>query len=130
MATETDGQAADASSEPADVPAESVETDAADPATDADEEGLDSYRRSVTVTTLSTLLGIAAGILSAMFTSGPSDPIAVLILGALVAVQLPVLDAIGIDTDDFGTKDNLYIIFMTFALWFVTWTLLMTVGAF
>jgi hypothetical protein len=54
-------------------------------------------------------------------------------VGAII-VQFPVfrlLEAAGIqlDTDDFGAKDYLYVAFMTFSLWFVSWAILLTTGA-
>jgi len=130
MATETDGPSTEVdetSGEAAEPPAETDGT-SGETVEEADEDGLESYLRSVTVTTLSTLLGIVAGLLAAVVASGPQDLTGVLILGALIAVQFPVLNVLGIDTGDFGTKDQLYVIFMTFALWFVSWGLLMTLG--
>lgn len=85
-----------------------------------------SYGRSITVTTLSTLLGLGAGVLAMQFAAGPEDTTGVLILLAAVAVQFPVLNVVGIDTGDFGVKDFLYVIFMTFSMWFVSWGLLLT----
>ena len=34
----------------------------------------------------------------------------------------------GIDTGDLSAKDYLYIVFMTFSLWYVTWAILLTTG--
>jgi hypothetical protein len=93
--------------------------------TDAD-GGFSSYMRSITVTTGATLLGIVAGILSNVLASAPDDTAGALIVLVAIAVQLPLYKLIGIDTDDFGAKDTLYIAFMTFALWFVTWGILLT----
>ena len=50
------------------------------------------------------------------------------IVAGFVFVQLPVLQALGIDVEDFSTKDHLYVLFMTFSMWFVTWTILLTNG--
>ena len=50
------------------------------------------------------------------------------IVAGFVFVQLPVLQLMGIDVDDFSTKDHLYVLFMTFSMWFVTWTILLTNG--
>jgi hypothetical protein len=35
---------------------------------------------------------------------------------------------VAVDVEDFGAKDYLYVLFMTFALWFVGWTVLLTAG--
>ena len=92
-------------------------------------ERISPHVRSVTVTTLATVAGVVAGVVSAFVASGPTDITGLVVaLGALLA-QLPVLQVLGIDVREFGTKDNLYIVFMTFALWFVTWAILLTSGA-
>jgi hypothetical protein len=36
--------------------------------------------------------------------------------------------AVGIDVEDFSAKDNIYVAFMSFAFWFVTWATLLTAG--
>ena len=51
-----------------------------------------------------------------------------------VLVQFPLhrgVEAAGVDldVDEFGVKDYLYVAFMTFALWFVCWAILLTTGA-
>ncbi len=95
-------------------------------------EEFDPYLRSVTVTTTATLMGIVAAVLSMLYATEGTSPDTFMgglfLLGA-IAVQFPIYSVIGIDTAEFGTKDQLYIFFMTFALWFVTWTLLLTTGA-
>ncbi|QCC50236.1 EMC6-like membrane protein [Halapricum salinum] len=83
--------------------------------------------RSVTVTTLASLAGIVA-MLTSEYAIGvdPSSNVSLFVVLGAIAVQLPILKATGIDTDDFSTKDYLYIAFMTFSLWFVSWTLVLT----
>jgi len=90
------------------------------------EDGVSSYVRSVTVTTVATLLGIGAGAGAAFITTAPDDMTGVLVLAAAIVIQLPLYRVVGIDVSDFGTKDHLYIAFMTFTLWFITWGILMT----
>jgi len=101
--------------------------------TDADgaeaDSGFGQFARGITVTSTATLLGAAAGVISRLVTSGPSDPVGLVVLAVFVAVQLPLYKGLGIDVDDFGVKDNLYVVFMTFVLWFITWSLLMTAGS-
>ena len=87
------------------------------------------HLRGVTITTTATLLGLFAGVASAVVTSGPQDLLGVTIAAAAVAVQFPFFRVIGIDVGDFSKKDYLYVGFMTVVLWFITWGLLLTAGA-
>jgi hypothetical protein len=91
--------------------------------------GYSPHLRGLTVTTISTLLGMAAGVGAAVVAAGPSDTVGLIILGAAILVQLPLFKTLGIDTDDFSTKDHLYITFMTSVLWFMTWGLILTTNA-
>ena len=50
------------------------------------------------------------------------------ILAGFIALQLPVLRVVGVDVSDFGAKDYLYVGFMTFTLWFITFAILLTAG--
>jgi hypothetical protein len=92
-------------------------------------EGMSSHMRGLTVTTLTAVAGIGAAFVSNSVATAPGDITAVLVVGGAVAAQLPVLRAIGIDQDDLSGKDIAYIAFMTFALWFVSWGILLTTGA-
>ncbi|QLH76796.1 hypothetical protein HZS55_05520 [Halosimplex rubrum] len=91
-------------------------------------EGWDDHLRGLTVTTFASVLGIGAGVAAQALAAGPNDRLGLYLLGAAVLVQLPVYMAIGIDVDDFGVKEYLYIAFITFSLWFVSWGILMTAG--
>mgnify|MGYP000229969962 FL=1 len=91
-------------------------------------EGWDNHLRGLTVTTFASVLGIGAGVASQAMAAGPNDRLGLYLLGAAVLVQLPVYMAIGIDVDDFGVKEYLYIAFITFSLWFVSWGILLTAG--
>lgn len=84
-----------------------------------------AHIRAVTVTAVCSLAGIGAGIASAALASGAADPIALVVLGALVLVQFPLLKGTGI-VEEFSAKDKLFIGFMSFCLWFVTWGILLT----
>lgn len=90
--------------------------------------GLSPHLRGVTVTTLATVLGMLAGVGATLVASGPEDTIGLLFFGAAFVVQLPLLRVLGVDISDFSTKDYLYIGFMTFVLWFITWGILLTTG--
>ena len=89
--------------------------------------------RSVSVTALSALLGVAAA-LATISLGGDVDPEAVatdtrglvLVLGA-VLVQYVLYDFTSVYGDDeFGVKNYLFIVFMTFSFWFVTLGILLT----
>ena len=96
-------------------------------ATEQVSERRSSHIRGVTVTAVATLAGVAAAFVSASFLgTAAKDQLGLAIMAAFVVVQLPVLRALGIDVEDFSTKDHLYVLFMTFSMWFVTWTILLT----
>ena len=87
-----------------------------------------AHVRGIKVTAFSSLVGVLAGVVSWMITSGflaSLDQVnAVALLAAAVALQKPFLPKL--DKPDMGKKDWLYVAFMTFDLWFVTWTVLLT----
>jgi predicted aconitase with swiveling domain len=91
-----------------------------------------AHIRGVTVTTLAAVAGIAAAVVSQVVTAG-QDPVtaassntALYVLVGAILAQLPVLQVLGIDVEDFSAKDYLYVAFMTFSLWFVSWGVLLT----
>lgn len=102
-------------------------TTESDVGTESD-SGISPYMRGVAVTTTATLSGIAAGVLSMVLELDPTATNSAFIVIAAVLVQFPIYRIVGIDTDDFGTKDYLYIVFMTFVLWFISWGILLTAG--
>ena len=95
--------------------------------------GLSGHLRGVTVTTLACLAGVVAGVVSGVLVGtgaeAATDSRPLGVVAALVLVQYPLLRVVGIDIGDFGVKDNLYLVFMTAVLWFVTLTILLTSGA-
>ncbi|MFC6990118.1 hypothetical protein ACFQJD_17985 [Haloplanus sp. GCM10025708] len=95
--------------------------------------GLTGHVRGVTVTTLACLSGVAAAVASSVVVgtdvAAATDVRSVFVLAALIVAQFPLLRLVGVDVGDFGVKDYLYVAFMTFALWFVTFTILLTSGA-
>jgi hypothetical protein len=101
-------------------------------ATDTSERRV-AHLRGVTVTAIACLAGVVAAVVSAAVATSASDPLGVYVLAGAVLVQFPllrVLEKAGLrlDADDFGAKDYLYVAFMTFALWFVCWAILLTTG--
>lgn len=102
-------------------------------ATDTPERRI-AHLRGVTVTAIACLAGVIAAVISASVATGAGDTFGVYILAGAIIVQFPLhrlieMAGIQLDTDDFGAKDYLYIAFMTFALWFVCWAILLTTGA-
>ncbi|UPM43055.1 hypothetical protein [Halocatena salina] len=91
------------------------------------------YLRGVTVTALSAVLGITAAYGSLVVTGdvAPAETATsstvVYVLAAAIAVQFPILKLSGLK-DEFSGKDILYVSFMTFAVWFVSLTVLLTAG--
>ncbi|WP_255151943.1 hypothetical protein [Halorarius halobius] len=90
------------------------------------------HLRGLTVTALASVLGVAAAVVSSIVTAGAAtpatDPRATYVLAGAILVQFPLLKLVGIDVEDFGAKDYLYVAFMTFALWFVCWGIFLTAG--
>ena len=92
--------------------------------------GLSDHMRGVTVTTIACFAGIAAALVSAFVVGtspeAASDTMALLIMGGAIFVQFPVLKVLGVDVGEFGIKDNLFVSFMTFCLWFITYAVLLS----
>jgi len=98
----------------------------------SDESRLSDHARGVVVTTVACLAGIAAALVSGWYigttAEAATSTIAVILMGGAVLVQFPLLRLVGVDITDFGIKDNLYVTFMTFTLWFISYTVLLTSG--
>lgn len=96
----------------------------------SDDSGISGHARGVVVTTICCLAGIAAGVVSAAYVgttvAAAQSTTVVLVLGAFVLAQYPLYKVIGVG--DFGVKDNLYVAFLTFTLWFISYTVLATSG--
>ena len=82
----------------------------------------------MTVTTITALGGVAAGLLSAFLAESATDQIGLAILLAALLANLGLMRVVGVDVANFGAKDHLYNAFMTFSLWYVTWGVLLTSG--
>ena len=87
-----------------------------------------AHIRGLTVTSLAAFAGIVAGLLSSAVASSATDRVGLYILVGFIVVQFGILQVLGVDVSEFSTKDYLYIAFMTFALWFVTWGVLLSEG--
>jgi hypothetical protein len=84
------------------------------------------HRRSITVTSVAALAGLLAGVASDAVATGASDRIGLGLMGAAVVLSFGVIHVAGVDVTEFSKKDVVYVVFMAFSLWFVTWTILLT----
>jgi hypothetical protein len=91
--------------------------------------GYSDYIRKVGVTTVATLSGMVAGVASEQFATSAGDRTALLILAAAIIIQFPLYRLLGMDMDEFTKKSKIYVVFMTFVLWFISWGVLLTTGA-
>jgi len=100
----------------------------------ATQEARADHVRSVTVTTIAALAGIAAALGSASLTADLPPEAAATSTRALYALigaiglEFPLFRVFGIDPSEFGAKDVLYVVFMTFSLWFIVWAVFLTSG--
>jgi hypothetical protein len=92
-------------------------------------EGMSGHMRGLTVTTLSALAGLAAGVAANELAASATDQLGVAVLIAAIVAQFPILSLLGVDIDDFSTKDYVFVAFMTFSLWFVSWGILLSTAA-
>ena len=101
------------------------------PKTTADKqaEHIDRIERTLSA----SLLGILAGLLSYYFGSAPDAAglqndgfLGFMFMLACVVLQKHIFILMGMDTSKLGAKDWFYQGFMTFAFWFMTWTILLT----
>jgi hypothetical protein len=80
-------------------------------------------------TLLASLMGIFVGVLSYYITvsfSKDSGYLALMLMLAGIVIQKHIFVLMGMDTAKLGAKDWFYQGFMTFAFWFMTWTILLT----
>ncbi|ELZ01907.1 hypothetical protein C482_05947 [Natrialba chahannaoensis JCM 10990] len=89
--------------------------------------------RSISVTALAALLGVGTALASMALTGDVSpgdaagDTRALLLVLTAIVAQIVLFDVTSIYSDDeFGVKHYLFITFMTFSMWFVTWGILLT----
>jgi len=93
-------------------------------------EKREAHVRGVKVTAFSCVLGIVAGTLSWALTqglvtgAGLPDRVGFVVLAGAVVLHQPFLPYLG--KHEMSKKDWAYVAFMTFDLWFITWTVLLT----
>lgn len=96
-------------------------------------EARNDHIRAVTISSGAALAGVLGAILSGVITAdlppaqAASDVNAISLLLIAILVQLPLYRVMGYD-DFGGAKDVLYVAFMTFALWFITFGIILTTG--
>jgi hypothetical protein len=80
-------------------------------------------------TLLASMIGIFVGVLSYYINisfSKDAGYLGLMLMLAGVVIQKHVFILMGMDTAKLGAKDWFYQGFMTFAFWFMTWTILLT----
>lgn len=84
-------------------------------------------------TLAASLLGIFAGIISYYLGGAPDAAglqndgfLGFMIMLACIVIQKHIFILLGMDTSKLGAKDWFYQGFMTFAFWFMIWTILLT----
>jgi hypothetical protein len=84
-------------------------------------------------TVVASAMGILTGAISFLLTSpdqitglNASTMFALVLMLAGIVVQRHIFVALRMDTAKLGKKDWFYQGFMTFAFWFITWTILLT----
>ncbi len=92
---------------------------------DKQAEHIDRIKRTLAA----SLIGIFVGGLSYYITlsySTDAGLLALMLMLAGIVVQKHIFMLLGMDTDKLGAKDWFYQGFMTFAFWFMSWTILLT----
>jgi len=80
-------------------------------------------------TLIASMLGIFVGVLSYYISisfAKDSGLLALMLMLACIVIQKHIFILVGMDTSKMGGKDWFYQGFMTFAFWFMTWTILLT----
>jgi hypothetical protein len=83
----------------------------------------EEYEEGLKKTLIPSLFGILAGVISALVVNNPTSTDGLLILILLIMVQKFVYPFV--HTNLTGAKDWIYISFMTFFCWIITYTLLL-----
>ncbi len=93
----------------------------------------EGHRERMLRTGVACFMGILTGILSLVVIGNPGVPpgdglsiLGWLFLLAGIVFQKHIFMVLGIDYSKLGGKDWFYQAFMTFAFWFITWTILLT----
>ena len=101
---------------------EEESAEAVTPPIDRRKRHVDGIKKTI----VSSILGIASGVVCYQFLTPQSSNFSYLILLLAFYIQKPIYISLGMDANQFTWKDWFYIAFMTMILWFVSWTLLLT----
>jgi hypothetical protein len=91
------------------------------------------HKTRIMRTLIASAMGIATGVLSFSLGGVPDAAglqkdglLGLTLMLAGIVIQKHIFILMGMDTDKLGWKDWFYQGFMTFAFWFMTWTILLT----
>ncbi len=90
-----------------------------------EKEKQETHVEGIKKTLLASMLGIIGGLL----TYYVSASFGIFILIIVFYIQRPILPRLQIDVKEYQLKDWVYTAFMTFAFWFVSWTILLNQSA-
>jgi len=100
------------------------------------EEKQAAHVQRITRTTVACVAGLIAGVLSFLLAGTPDAAglqagasTGILLLAVAIAVQKYLFPLLKADTPALAGKDWLFQGFMTFALWFISWTILLSAAA-
>jgi len=100
------------------------------PGPDKQQEHRERIRRTLVASGMGILTGVlsflACGEVDPVTAAQPNAAFGFLFLAAGIVFQKHVFLLMGTDISTIKTKDWFYQGFMTFALWFITWTILLT----
>lgn len=85
-----------------------------------------AHLRGVKVTAIASLGGILAALATPLIDPSGTSILGVSTVFGAIVVEFAVMYLLGVDVGEFGKKDQLYVAFMTLALWFITMTILLT----
>lgn len=89
------------------------------------EERVANHIKSIKMSVMPAIMGFIAGALSSPYILPPEQAnFSFLILALAIYAQKYISPLIGINSKEFGYKDWIYLGFLTFAYWYVTWTII------
>jgi hypothetical protein len=92
---------------------------------DKQAEHIHRIKRTLAASLIGMLVGGLSYYISISY-STDAGLLAFMLMVAGIVVQKHLFLLMGMDTDKLGAKDWFYQSFMTFAFWFMTWTILLT----
>lgn len=87
------------------------------------------YQDNLKKTFVPVIFGVIGGILSSLVASESANNFGIMILILMIMTQIPVYEQLGINKKELKPKDWFFISSMTFFSWFVTWGLILNMGA-